>query len=661
MNKWATWLFGVALLAGGIASQAQTTTSNITNTFDTATSTSGWTYWYDAYNGSYNTIILGWDGTMNDGGPAGSGSLWYTNLWGGVAPGTGEQCQIWGTFANEGGSQYDQSVTIDATKYDTVTFDVHVNANAPTNSAGNICQLMVGFWTVNYAVGGTTNVNIPTSATNGWFHVVADINKSDTTIVSNLAAGWALNINCYGGPNTILPGSPNPTYLWIDNIQANRETTVTPPPTMSGTIANAAPGLNLFLNNQYDRTSIEAVQQTGFGWLDNDPGATTYFFTIAGFPNGSTYPNNQAHIFIATPVTGSSPDYGTTNLVWLNIAENTNGTANATFRYKIFEPNSNANMFGTNYTVGPLGSPWAGQLASLNAATAIGTWGMTFSQDTNVTLIGPGGVTTNFTIDPNVAAQFTDPLDIVFGGQPNNAPPATGQAVILTEVGVTNTVNGVLLDDQFLLDGGVLNTAIWLIAAANAADVQVFPNDPGQKIVSWSIPDTSFALETATNLTGPWTLLSGSQAASPVTEFALGGKNNALVPSANLSPNQSFFRLFTAKFTQLQVLMPGETATPGVAPGKTGTPDVQSVGTSFPVTVNAVDANWNPAPYASELDNIHISSSDVSATLPSDAQLINGTGTFMVTFNAAGTWTVTATDTTQPSKTANTGSPTQAQ
>jgi len=102
--------------------------------------------------------------------------------------------------------------------------------------------------------------------------------------------------------------------------------------------------------------------------------------------------------------------------------------------------------------------------------------------------------------------------------------------------------------------------------------------------------------------------------------------------------------------------MPGETAAPGTASGKTGTPDQQTAGAAFNVTVNAVDANWNPAPYASD-HTIHITSSDGGATLPPDAFLTGGTATFSVTLTA-GTATVTASDITDATKTANTGSST---
>ena len=104
--------------------------------------------------------------------------------------------------------------------------------------------------------------------------------------------------------------------------------------------------------------------------------------------------------------------------------------------------------------------------------------------------------------------------------------------------------------------------------------------------------------------------------------------------------------------------MPGETAAPNTPSGKTGTPDPQTIGMSFNITVNAVDEFWNVVPSS---DTINITSSDATATLPPDASLISGTKTFAVTFNSADNFTVTATDVTDDTKTANTGSSTTAQ
>ncbi|HEY6572328.1 MAG TPA: hypothetical protein VI198_03325, partial [Candidatus Eisenbacteria bacterium] len=91
-------------------------------------------------------------------------------------------------------------------------------------------------------------------------------------------------------------------------------------------------------------------------------------------------------------------------------------------------------------------------------------------------------------------------------------------------------------------------------------------------------------------------------------------------------------------FTRLQVLLPGESAAPGTASGKTGTPRAQVSGLPFTVTVRACDDTW--ATVTSVTHAITILSSDASATLPATASLGSGTGTFQVTFHAAGNFQV---------------------
>ena len=105
-------------------------------------------------------------------------------------------------------------------------------------------------------------------------------------------------------------------------------------------------------------------------------------------------------------------------------------------------------------------------------------------------------------------------------------------------------------------------------------------------------------------------------------------------------------------FVKLQILVPGETAAPGTATGKTGTPTARTSGTAFNVKVNAVDANWNVI--STLTDVVGITSTDGNAILPSNAALVSGTMTFSVTLKTAGTPTITATDITNGTKTANT-------
>jgi hypothetical protein len=157
----------------------------------------------------------------------------------------------------------------------------------------------------------------------------------------------------------------------------------------------------------------------------------------------------------------------------------------------------------------------------------------------------------------------------------------------------------------------------------------------------------------APTITGPWS------PAVFTSTFADASKGHGLVSQASLPGAKSgFFSLIKRPYVQLQVLMPGETAAPNTPTGKTGTPTPQSVGLPFNITVNSVDAYWN---VVSSTNTIDITSSDTSATLPPDNALSAGTQVFSVTFNTAGTFTVTATDVTDPTKTAGTSSQTTAQ
>ncbi|HTD65386.1 MAG TPA: hypothetical protein VK846_02505, partial [Candidatus Limnocylindria bacterium] len=113
----------------------------------------------------------------------------------------------------------------------------------------------------------------------------------------------------------------------------------------------------------------------------------------------------------------------------------------------------------------------------------------------------------------------------------------------------------------------------------------------------------------------------------------------------------ALFNTQAATFSKLQLLMPGETASPGSATGKTGTPTARIAGTPFNVTVTAVDTNWN---VVSSTDTVAIISSDTNAALPATAALVAGTQTFSVILKTSGSRTLTATNITDSSKTNNT-------
>jgi len=97
-------------------------------------------------------------------------------------------------------------------------------------------------------------------------------------------------------------------------------------------------------------------------------------------------------------------------------------------------------------------------------------------------------------------------------------------------------------------------------------------------------------------------------------------------------------------YSRLQVLLPGESPAPGTTSGKSGTPRAQTAGVPFTVTIRACDSSWNLTTGITNV--IQTLSSDASATLPAPVQLVGGSATVTVTFNAGGTFTVYSHDQT---------------
>ncbi|MCK4894717.1 MAG: hypothetical protein KAT07_12150, partial [Calditrichia bacterium] len=148
--------------------------------------------------------------------------------------------------------------------------------------------------------------------------------------------------------------------------------------------------------------------------------------------------------------------------------------------------------------------------------------------------------------------------------------------------------------------------------------------------------------QTASMVNGVWT--------GQITLTRAGSFVSLSVQDRTQPPHTGTSNQFTVQpgaLTKLQVLLPGETATPGIAPGQTGTVNPILAGSSISVQVNAVDNWWNVISTVSHV--VHLSSSDPTASLPPNAPLFNGTRQFSVTLNGTGVHTVTAHDITQPS------------
>jgi hypothetical protein len=394
----------------------------------------------------------------------------------------------------------------------------------------------------------------------------------------------------------------------------------------------------------------------------------SYACTITNFPDIATHLGFEAHMYLvngdtapANSATGGAPDWGCPDVLIFRV-ENTANNVMAQIQWKTNYANANA----TNVP------------ALVFAPSAVGTWTVTFTDSTHGTLTGPGiyapGTVTNVVSGTNVISgtnysfasagtNFSLPSDAVA----NNFSPATDFVQFgmfkndAANDGHNNNAHGTYSRVQFTgapansfndnFNGPTLtNNYAWQVSSSSA--VQFIP--PGTVwIVDWTLPTQQFKPVMAPTITGPWS------PAVFTSSYSGAGLMHSLVSQASLPGAASgFYQLIERPFVQLQVLMPGETNAPYTATGKIGTPTPQSVGNPFNITVNACDSVWN---VVLSSDTIDITSSDTTASLPPDNALFNGTMVFSVTFNAAGTFTVTASDVTDPTKTAGTSSPTTAQ
>ncbi|PYK99606.1 MAG: hypothetical protein DME19_08070, partial [Verrucomicrobia bacterium] len=265
-------------------------------------------------------------------------------------------------------------------------------------------------------------------------------------------------------------------------------------------------------------------------------------------------------------------------------------------------------------------------------------------------------------------APAVDSKSAVFTGRVTGTATvrATSGALVTTDSGALTVVPGAATNLFLTLPGQTFTNGIgnsgtvsnqtagtpFNIVKLTATDpfTNIVTSYTGAKTIGYTGPGGSPTYTTSVTFTNGQSsntlatiLLEAETTTIAATDLTLAG-----IPSSSLTVNPG-------AFARLQLLMPGETAAPGSASGKTGTPAAQTVGAVFNVTVNAVDANWN---LISTNDTVAITSSDSNALLPANAALSSGTQTFGVTFERAGSATVTAGDVTHAGKTADTGSTT---
>jgi hypothetical protein len=613
---------GVMLLGSASLGLAQNT--NPTNTFDSASSTTSFVVWW-------GTAAMSWDSTLDAANDPASGSVRYVAPFVGSA---GEQFMTFFTIANRWG--WDFGYQLDATTYTNLSFDIKVDpTSGQRNNANDFGWLEIGLTTGGSGPGTTylPGRAIPLSATN-WTRFDYPLTPSMANI--DQVNGFFVKMWSNGDHTNSLTFN-------LDNFMVTKPTApvVIPPPTVS--LAKNTSGLNLVASGtgQYDRQQIRTVDSS-FGWV----GATepvTYEFTIKEAPDAA-HPGFQAHLFLVpnSADTAASIDWNAPNLFWLNIQNLANGGAEVAFRYKTNCPGANNMLFNTDPAATNQNGViiGVGNLGTITSTTALGTWKLTLSNDTNITVVAADGSSTNYTITADAAALFSGTVQAFFGAQPNNVPNL-GLGYVFSKAKISTT-SGTLIEDDFT--GDILDTVKWAKQASDAPGVFIVPTNSSKSLV-WTLPASGYSAEIATSVGA------GSTWVAPTanTPFKIQTTMRLLLADSDLNSSASFFRLVKRIPSKLQTLLASETNAPGTVTGKTGTIDPIIVGSIVPVTINSVDPSWYIAGGVGHTVHLTISPEDPANFVDPDVALVNGTASISVQFNTPGNYTITATDVTDGS------------
>jgi hypothetical protein len=510
---------------------------------------------------------------------------------------------------------------------------------------------------------------IPLAASNTWVKISVPINYALPNV--NDAAGFCFDINSYNNNYPLF----TITYF-IDDLQLNLNPGPPPPPPTLGPLTKPLPGLNQFSSaagGQYSRNEIMSAATNGLGFADQND--VTYSWTITSFPA-----NNGQTIGTGVIIVGGSPglydqaaDYNLANCILTTVQQqdDTNGGGGVfQFRYKTNNAQGNGMIYNTftynqpttnyvtngmvittnvtinntnNWPIEPISS-----VTNPGPNGVLGTWRIHFHNHTNITVTTPSGtISSNFTIDPASVPLFADPATVILFTQPNSTS-LYGKGAVIGDFSIAG--NDAPFDDNFLTDSS-FNTTHWRpIMTSTTSDSNSVILVPATSAywLPMSLPDVGFVVRTSAHLgsSAVW-----SQPSLP--SVRRDGHDYLLVDNSNLpSATSGYFQAIQYQASQLQVLLAGETNAPGTLTGKTGSPTSVSGattgGANVSVTVNMVDPTFHIVPGSTDSVTF-TSTADPNSAEPTGLALSNGTLTATVIITAAGNFTISVADTTNPS------------
>jgi hypothetical protein len=213
--------------------------------------------------------------------------------------------------------------------------------------------------------------------------------------------------------------------------------------------------------------------------------------------------------------------------------------------------------------------------------------------------------------------------------------------IVASEFKVTG-LGSANFDDNFIADAGTLNSNIWKVNASVPACVDLIgPAVP--YLVQWTTPAIGYSLQSTPSLSAnSWTPTISLPSVTTGTLFS------QFISTNDLPAGKSdYFSVVQRTFSQLLVLLPGETNAPNTATGKVGTPapfSLSASGNILTFNVLAVDPKFYPV--AGITDSLTLSDTD-GGIYSNPFKLVNGAVQIETYYqNTATNVVITATDTT---------------
>jgi len=209
--------------------------------------------------------------------------------------------------------------------------------------------------------------------------------------------------------------------------------------------------------------------------------------------------------------------------------------------------------------------------------------------------------------------------------------PMTSAGIHVISSAVDHFVFGTISSPQ------AAGTPVTATIRATDASGNTVPGYGGEVILSGNTGPGSVSPSLITFADGVWT--------GPVTLYGAGGAVRLTCSDFSSPPHigtSGSFVVNPGPFAKLQIILPGETAQGGTADGKNGAPANQTAGSSFSLTVRAVDQYWNLV--AGVSDRIAFASTDSFAAVPAETTLVNGQVVFTAKLYKSGTQTITVRD-----------------